>query len=197
MEAAYATHQASAPFFYYNPDPSPEQQKHHGHFSSHPAFSAQMQEQQFHCHEAVMTTISRPSSADSQNQMQQKVFGQGPSILTPMASPGPLNRKNTLLFQDRPSQYLSVDTECIGADVFGLPATPPLSTSGSAISSPPMSSGLLPTPNNDASAFFALESIEGVKEGCQGDVRFENLAGGDWSRSGSPPMTPGKFLILL
>jgi len=44
--------------------------------------------------------------------------------------------------------------------------------------------------------FFGLESFEGVKEGCQGEVQSENLAGGDWARCGSPPMTPGKFLVL-
>jgi hypothetical protein len=44
--------------------------------------------------------------------------------------------------------------------------------------------------------FFGLEIFEGVKEGCQGEVQSENLAGGDWARGGSPPMTPGKRLIL-
>lgn len=33
--------------------------------------------------------------------------------------------------------------------------------------------------------------FEGVKEGCEGEVQTENLAGGEWARCGSPPMTPG------
>ena len=54
-----------------------------------------------------------------------------------------------------------------------------------------MSCGLLPTPSN--SVFFGLENMEGVKEGCEGEVQSEILAGGDWTRCGSPPMTPGEF----
>jgi uncharacterized Zn-finger protein len=38
--------------------------------------------------------------------------------------------------------------------------------------------------------FFGLEGFEGVKEGCEGEVQSENLAGGEWARCGSPPMTP-------
>ena len=52
-----------------------------------------------------------------------------------------------------------------------------------------MSCGILPTPTNPV--FFA-ENIEGVKEGCEGDVKSEILAGEDWARAGSPPLTPGK-----
>lgn len=36
--------------------------------------------------------------------------------------------------------------------------------------------------------------FEGVKEGCEGEVQSENLAGGEWARCGSPPMTPGMFV---
>ena len=43
--------------------------------------------------------------------------------------------------------------------------------------------------------FYGLEGFEGVKEGCEGEVQSENLAGGDWARCGSPPMTPGMFEI--
>jgi 5-methylcytosine-specific restriction endonuclease McrA len=38
--------------------------------------------------------------------------------------------------------------------------------------------------------FFSGEAIEGVKQGCEEDVFSEILAGGDWQRSASPPMTP-------
>jgi hypothetical protein len=37
---------------------------------------------------------------------------------------------------------------------------------------------------------FGLEGFEGVKEGCEGEVQSENLAGCDWARCGSPPLTP-------
>jgi hypothetical protein len=38
--------------------------------------------------------------------------------------------------------------------------------------------------------FFSGEGIEGVKQGCEEEVFSEILAGGDWQRSASPPMTP-------
>ncbi|KAI4093184.1 MAG: hypothetical protein LQ344_003011 [Seirophora lacunosa] len=39
--------------------------------------------------------------------------------------------------------------------------------------------------------------MQGVKEGCEGEVQTEILAGGDWARCGSPPMTPGTLPISL
>ena len=42
---------------------------------------------------------------------------------------------------------------------------------------------------------MGLDNIEGVKEGCEGDVQSEILAGGDWTRCCSPPLTPGTFYI--
>jgi hypothetical protein len=39
--------------------------------------------------------------------------------------------------------------------------------------------------------FFNFEALEGVKIGCQADVKSESLSI-DWTRCGSPPMTPGK-----
>jgi hypothetical protein len=45
--------------------------------------------------------------------------------------------------------------------------------------------------------FVGLEGFEGVKQGCQGEVQSENLAGGDWQRCGSPPMTPGMFVPCI
>lgn len=73
---------------------------------------------------------------------------------------------------------------------FYAPATPPLSSCGSNISSPLSSYDLLPTPVN---AFFPGESIEGVKQGCEGEVFAELLSTGAEWRSTTPPMTPGKF----
>ena len=40
---------------------------------------------------------------------------------------------------------------------------------------------------------MGLDNIEGVKEGCEGDVQSEILAGGDWTKCCSPPLTPGTF----
>jgi hypothetical protein len=46
---------------------------------------------------------------------------------------------------------------------------------------------MVPTPTG---AVFFAENIEGVKEGCEGEVKSEILAGENWTRSGSPPLTP-------
>lgn len=78
----------------------------------------------------------------------------------------------------------------MGSDIHGFPSTPPLSTSGSTISSPPSSCGMLNTPVNGG--YFRFEGIQGVKEGCEEDVELEILANGDWARSASPEMTPSK-----
>ena len=39
--------------------------------------------------------------------------------------------------------------------------------------------------------------MEGVKEGCHGEVKSEILAGGDFSRCDTPPLTPGKFIFVI
>lgn len=110
-----------------------------------------------------------------------------------MASPQPMQQKAAFLYQQN-GLPLTLDTECGAPDVHIYPSTPPLSVSGSSVSSPPSSCGLLPTPV--AGPFFALENIEGVKEGCEGDVQSEILAGGEWTRCCSPPLTPGTSFFL-
>jgi C2H2 transcription facotor len=72
-----------------------------------------------------------------------------------------------------------------------MPQTPALSQSASTVNSPPSSCDILPTPTNLS---FALE---GVKAGCEGDVLSENLAGGDFFRLASPPMSPGTLMDLI
>lgn len=86
-----------------------------------------------------------------------------------------------------------MEPDCSEADMYYYPATPPLSASGSVISSP-STCDVLPTPMN--ATFFGLEKFEGVKAGCEGEVQSENLAGDEWARCGSPPMTPGKLIVF-
>lgn len=202
MESTNAVHQPQAsgqsPFFYYNPDPHPEHRQ-HGHFSPHPSgvannYQLQQFPQQAYRHQEVMmqapphVLYSRPSSSDSQFYVQPKTPFSMQSTVTPMASPRPLPQKSTFLGQHNGTQ-LSLNTECDGPDVYFYPSTPPLSTSGSAISSPPSTCGVLPTPVHGL--FFGLENIEGVKEGCESEVQSEILAGADFTCCGSPPLTPG------
>ncbi|CAO2648834.1 Nn.00g097830.m01.CDS01 [Neocucurbitaria sp. VM-36] len=176
MEGSYPMHPAQAmqsPFFYYNPDPQGENTRQHGHFTPHPSGQSTFQPQNMY--------FQRPSSANSQLSYPQTAYAN--QMLTPVASPQPMYQKPTILIQPQDSPYLHpIDT-----DYTFTPATPPLSSSGSSVSSPPSSYDVLPTPLND---FFPGESIEGVKQGCEGEVFSEILSAGLEWRSTTPPMTP-------
>jgi len=193
---SYAQPQAmgQSPFFYYNPDPKPDNRQ-HGHFSQHPNHVQQVPVYHPHVQPMPSTPIySRPNSSCSQPLMQPKMYNSGfPTNMTPMASPRPMYQKPTILIQEH-APRLIVESDVHEGDVYYYPSTPPLSASGSASSSP-SSCDILPTPVN--TMFVGLEGFEGVKEGCEGEVQSENLAGGDWARCGSPPMTPGMLKTLL
>ncbi|KAF2876234.1 hypothetical protein BDV95DRAFT_219464 [Massariosphaeria phaeospora] len=186
MDGTYPIHPAQAmgqsPFYYYNPDPTGETTRQHGHFTPHPHGQTFPQAQDAYSSSNMFT--KRPSSASSQTSYPHTAFAN--HMLTPVASPRPMYQKPTILIQPQDSPYLHpIDTDF--SDLRFAPATPPLSSSGSNISSPPSTCDVLPTPVN---AFFPGEGIEGVKQGCEGEVFSEILAAGaDW-RSASPPMTP-------
>ncbi|KAF2176712.1 hypothetical protein K469DRAFT_606285 [Zopfia rhizophila CBS 207.26] len=177
-----------SPFFYYNPDPSPENNRQHGHFTPHPHGQPnptfQPQNQEAFCPPNMF--FKRPSSSSSQTSYPRTAYA-NQALLTPVASPQPMYQKPTILIQQQDSPYLHpIDTDF--SDLRFAPATPPLSSSGSAISSPPSVCDVLPTPVNGA--FFHGEGIEGVKQGCEEEVFSEILAAGAEWRSASPPMTP-------
>jgi C2H2 transcription facotor len=122
----------------------------------------------------------------------QPVFNTGYAAnMTPMASPRPMYQKPTILIQEH-APRLMMEPEA--NEMYYYPSTPPLSASGSTISSP-TSFDVLPTPLN--TSFCGLEGFEGVKEGCEGEVQSENLAGNEWTRCGSPPMTPGTSSFVM
>jgi hypothetical protein len=101
----------------------------------------------------------------------------GPSVMTPIASP--------LAMAHKPSVLLDTD---FGDNAY-FPSTPPLSTSASAVGSP-QSFDMLQTPMNPMfSGMDGLDSFDGVK--------LETAETGvlDWSSCGSPPMTPGKHFL--
>jgi hypothetical protein len=188
-------HQLS-PFFYYNPEASAESRQ-TGVFMPHPGHilpSSQVQrfQQTFYPQEMMMQQQQqqiRPSSSGSPMYIPPAAMSLQ-SNMTPVASPRPIHQKPTLVFQE--GHQLMLNTEMLAHDGYFYPATPPLSTSGSTISSPPMSCGTLPTPTGPV--FSPSFNIEGVKQGCEKEVKSEILAGGDWARCGSPPLTPGKLL---
>lgn len=172
------------PFFYYTPDPNPENRQ-HGHFSQHPAFQ---QQQVFPIVPTVPSTpiYSRPNSSCSQTAVHSKVFSSVPNTLTPAASPQATARPSLLVQGHQPK--LMLETELCETDGFYYPATPPLSTSGSSMGSPSNSHDILATPLNPM--FSGLDGCENVK--AEPELKPETLDALDWGNCGSPPLTPGK-----
>ncbi|KAK0613003.1 hypothetical protein B0T17DRAFT_498765 [Bombardia bombarda] len=199
---AIMTPQGMAPaFYYYSPDPNPNSEnRQQGHFTSHPGFQhphhPQHQHQLQHQHQhrmpmfPVVPTLpstpiySRRSSSSSQPPMHSKTYtgmsGVPSMPSTSVTSPQPMIHRPTIM----------LETSDLG-DASGLyyPSTPPLSSSGSAISSPG-SCDMLQTPLNPM--FSGLDGMHGLpgKEVRIVDCQLDNFAGLDWQRCASPPMTP-------
>ncbi|CAG7989525.1 unnamed protein product [Penicillium salamii] len=175
MDSTYMTSVQGQQFAYY------DQQR--GHYQSDVPYYGQMQygaqEQPVYSSQPVM----------NMHQMATTNAFRGATMsLTPIASPQPSQMKPTIIVQQGSPALMPLDTRFIGHDMYSFPSTPPLSASGSSISSPPSANGALPTPITDT--FFGFDKVEGVKEGCETDVHQEILANPDWARSDSPPMTP-------
>ncbi|KAL8993397.1 MAG: hypothetical protein Q9169_006375 [Polycauliona sp. 2 TL-2023] len=178
-----------SPFFYYNPEP--------GHFSQRPSADCEgypMQHFPQHTYHAEMMALGhgpmmygRQASSASPVYLPSKTAMALQSFNTPVASPRPLHQRPAFLHSND-GALLSLNTECSTPDLFVYPSTPPLSVSASTVSSPPSTCGILPTPVSGSR--LLSDNLEGVKEGCQGEVQTEILAGGDWTHCGSPPLTP-------
>jgi hypothetical protein len=164
-------------FFFYSPDLNPENRQ-HGRFIP--------QQHQQHLQQMPMLPVvaplpstpvySRPGSSSSQPPLLPKGFSHVPilpSTLTPVASPMPIALKPTIV----------LDTELCEAEGLYSPSTPPLSSSGSTISSPG-SCDMLQTPLNPM--FSGLDG----KEACSMDGELESFPSLDWSACASPPLTP-------
>ncbi|KAK3311255.1 uncharacterized protein B0T15DRAFT_489875 [Chaetomium strumarium] len=176
METMMTAQTAGPAFYFYSPDPNPEGRQ-HGRFipQQHPAMP----------HMAMLPIVpplpstpvySRPGSSSSQPPLLPKGFGNVPilpSTLTPVVSPMPISHKPTIV----------LDTELCEADGMYSPSTPPLSSSGSAISSPG-SCDMLQTPLNPM--FSGLDG----KEGRDFEGELESFPSLDWSACASPPLTP-------
>lgn len=181
-----------SPFFYYNPEP--------GHFSPHPSaghegtqmhpFHHQAYQAGMMAHGQPQMFYARPPSSGSSIYLPPKTLMALQPHNTPLASPRPMYQRPTFPYHNE-GQQLTLNTKCGTPDLWLSPSTPPLSVSASTVSSPPSACGVLPTPVcHDR---LPLDNLQGVKEGCEGEVQTEILAGGDWARCGSPPMTPGTF----
>ncbi|KAL8634164.1 hypothetical protein Q9189_000083 [Teloschistes chrysophthalmus] len=171
-----------SPFFYYNPEP--------GHFTPHPRpdsdgphmqyYQQQMYAAEFMPHAHTQMLLAQPSSSGSPAFLPSKPAMAFQNYNTPVVSPRPLYQ--------RPVNPCHDGLPALDTELYPYPSTPPLSVSASTVNSPPSTCGILPTPVSDDR--LPLENLEGVKEGCEGEVKSEILAGGDWARCGSPPLTP-------
>lgn len=136
-------------------------------------------------------TYSRPASACSQPAMQsmkQMTMTSYPSAMTPMASPQPMARRSNIVLETEACDWEGKRHQAHG---IYYPSTPPLSSSGSAISSPE-SCDMLSTPMNPM--FSGLDSIESIKPEVNSPESFPVL---EWTSCASPPMTPGKQTLFL
>ncbi len=110
-------------------------------------------------------------------------------MLTPAASPRAQHQKPNYILHQVPHGLIPINTEYSSY----FPATPTLSASGSfsSVDSPPSTADVVPTP---VSGMFFPRPMHGmyqaVKQGCEDEVFSEVLSAGDWTRPGSPPMTP-------
>ncbi|CAL5873553.1 uncharacterized protein PFLUO_LOCUS7833 [Penicillium psychrofluorescens] len=154
---------------YYGQMPPQQQQPQRGPEQQQPIYSAQPV---MNMHQMATTNAFRGAAMS----------------MTPIASPQPSQMKPAIIIQQGSPALMPLDTRFINHDLYGFPTTPPLSSSGSTISSPPSANCTLHTPTADG--FFSFERVEGVKEGCETDVHTEILAHPEWARSDSPPMTP-------
>lgn len=183
------------PFMFYNPS----EHSQHGHFSTHPNIihenlptrPYQQPDQYEVMHNQQHAVYHRVSPSGAHLYLQPRSFSPQPPK---WPSPHMVHQKHPLLYQPE-GQHLQLDTACNAPDVIISPSTPPLSVTGSNTSSPPSTCGVIQTPVS--SAYYPIANIEGVKEGCEGEVKSEILAGGDWTRSCSPPLTPGTYTCQL
>ncbi|KAI9053373.1 hypothetical protein LZ554_002332 [Drepanopeziza brunnea f. sp. 'monogermtubi'] len=167
MDSSYAQPtqpMGQSPFFYYNPDPKPDNRQ-HGHFSHQPD-NTQVPVYHPHMQPLPSTPIyPRLNSGCSQPTMHPQMYSNG-------------------FPEHAPRMILESD---VHEDMYYYPSTPPMSASGSSIGSP-SSCELMPT-SMDA-VFFGLDGFEGVQSGCHGEMQAENMTSGEWPRRGSAPMTP-------
>ncbi|KAJ5579768.1 Zinc finger C2H2 [Penicillium hispanicum] len=176
--------QGQPSFAYYdNSQPTPQ-----GHYPGQPSDIPWYGQSQYPQRGAEQPIYSAQPMMNMHQMATTNAFRGATMSMTPIASPQPSQMKPAIIVQQGSPALMPLDTRFLTHDLYGFPSTPPLSSSGSTISSPPSANGTLHTPVNDG--FFAFEKVEGVKEGCETDVHTEILANPDWSRSGSPPMTP-------
>lgn len=152
-----------SPMYYY----TPEKQQQQIHYNSHMA----SQNMDYFSQPISSHILYSQRSTPVYQQQQPQYISH--AMLTPAASPRPMDQKPTIMLQ----QDMMFDSDCYG------PATPTLSaTSFNSADSPQSSYPVLHTPAND----MHMNPFEALKSNCEEDMF------GEWTQSGSPPLTPGE-----
>ncbi|KAJ5923584.1 hypothetical protein N7454_008829 [Penicillium verhagenii] len=144
-------------FAYY--DNSTQQQ---GHYTSQPS-DLQWYGQTQYANRGMEQPIYQSPAMNMHQMATTNAFRGAAMSMTPIASPQPTQMKPSIIVQQGSPILMPLDTRFLSHDMYGFPSTPPLSSSGSSISSPPSANGTLHTPIHDS--FFGFDKVEGVKEG--------------------------------
>lgn len=193
MEHTYAIPQPQASWFVYQPANDP-QHRPHGHFMPSPSEQVYNSAMQYQRGMSYPQPYLHHPGPNHQQPFHQKPTFHGNMTMTPGTSPQPPDLKPAMVFKQEPSSLRPLDTNVFSIASSFSPSTPPLSSSGSANSSPPSSSMALTTPTNGTDfGFQAWEVAKGAAKGFgHADLCAGSLSNVDWSRLDSPPMTPGK-----
>ena len=166
-------------YFYYHPEHT-SNHRNQGHFTPQPT---SMPMDYF----TYPLSHSRPQSARPDMLYHSTPHYISQAMLTPTASPQPMQQKPTILVQQERPFYMHLDTSY-------MPATPTLSaTSSSSFSSQsldsPLGCGMMPTPIE--LDYRGNTAFDGFKRGCEEEV-FSEILSAEWTGTNSPPLTPGK-----
>lgn len=165
------------PYYFYQPGHQHPENRQHGHFLPHLHAAAQKHQNVFPIVPTLPSTpiYSRPSSSGSQPPMHPGFFNGLPMTLTPQGSPQFFHHRHSI----------ALDTDVSDTDNYSYPSTPPLSSSGSVISSPGSYDGLQ-TPMNPM--FSGLDGFESMSKKVCDDSQLESFP--DWSSCPSPTISP-------
>lgn len=184
MDSPHAVHQHAqdrrGSFVFYTPGGSADMHQYYDNYAPYPVPASMPFQMAF---KPIAPNVPCQAPYPSPPALMYTPPIQSPPTMTPVVSPQPHGSRPAVFLHPQSPRHLSLDTDC-------GPATPPLSTSGSAMNSPPSTCGILPTPVNGGGSLILPEDYMGAKDGCE-RVFSEVMVADEWAHSASPPLTPG------
>ena len=185
-------------FFQYHPEVDP-QHRQYGHFMPHPNeplpyLAKAMPVHAYHTGPSMgyptQTPCQQPMPVYAPAPFQSPMAFGGPAVMTPQSSPQQMHFGTPEIVVDHTSPALQHLDMSFVSDRFHSPSpsTPSLSASSSTASSPP-SSCCFSTPI-DADFLLPVDNVGVMKRGLEADVN--DVMAAEWSRCGTPEMTPGR-----